>query len=632
MAIVLTMLFGIALMLGPPIADIMGHSLGPMMSSILMISGLIVSIFSGFLLILTKLWVKTKADEAFVRTGVGGEKAIIGGGAIVIPFLHEIVRVPLRQIKLEVKRNNEQAMITGDYLRCDIAAEFYLTVKKENEAVLAAAKTFGDKLSESGLSALKAQIEEKLVSVLRNVAATKPLKELNTNRDEFIREVSQQIAGDLKEDGLTLVTPTISALDQTSVEFMNDANVFDAEGKETIAKITEAAKTRRNILERNGEQDRKMQDVETKKKVLTMEQDQANAEARQKAEVLKIQATQQQEAREKQIEAQQIVELAEVQKAKMVEVENKRKESMVAVEDEKKQQAMEVAAQVRASAVAEAEANKAKKETEQATAEQARQAAQERIAMVKIEQDAERKKRQAVLHAEAAAEQKLIADMKAADAKAYTVEKDAEARKKAADADATAIKTKADAQKEAQIAQAEGQRAVEMIPVDVKKADVAAEKARVNDVTIPEMKARQDFGRMDIEFQLGQSQIEANKEVEIARAAASVEIGKKFEVKAYATMPQVASMMRSLMTGQTIAEGVNNLTENLDPKTVETATGILGAVKDQVSGLLGGGSGGSEAKTGTQPSTPAPPAVGPAGGSAKAARKVASTPPPKDGK
>lgn len=620
MAIVLVMLFGITLMLGPPIAEALSYGIGTMMSSILMIAGLAISIISGCLLILTKLWNKTKADEAFVRTGVGGEKAIIGGGAIVIPFLHEVVRVPLGQIKLEVKRNNEQAMITGDYLRCDIAAEFYLTVKKENSAVLAAAKTFGEKLAEPGLSALKAQIEEKLVSVLRSVAATKPLKELNTNREEFIKEVSKQVEGDLKEDGLTLVTPAISALDQTSIEFMSDQNVFDAEGKETIAKITEAARTRRNLLERAGEQDRKQQDVDTKKKVLAMEQDQADAVARQAAEVLKIQAEQQQEARQKQITSHQIVELAEVEKTKAVEVSKKQQEKAVDVAAQQKQQAIEVAERTKLEAIAEAETKKAGKETEQANAEKQRQSAQEQIKMVQIEQDAERKKRQAILVAEAQAEQKLIAEQKEADAKAYTIEKDAQARKTAADANAEAIRKKATAEKDAKLAEAEGQLAIEMIPVDVKGKIVKVETTRVQDVEIPQMKARQDFGRSDIEFQLGLKHIDANKQVEIARAAASVEIGKKFEVTALATMPQVAGLMRSIMTGKTIAEGINAATEGLDPSTVEIATGILGKARDTISGVLGGSKGDSVAKTGTEPSTPAPPAVGPA----KAAKKGAS--------
>ena len=43
--------------------------------------------FSTLLLIVTRLYVKTKASEAFVRTGMGGMKVIQDGGALVVPSI-----------------------------------------------------------------------------------------------------------------------------------------------------------------------------------------------------------------------------------------------------------------------------------------------------------------------------------------------------------------------------------------------------------------------------------------------------------------------------------------------------------------------------------------------------------------
>ena len=68
-----------------------------------MVSGLGISLVSGFLIALTKLYVKTTADEAFVKTGMGGQKVVQGGGAIIVPFIHEVTRVPLKVFKIEIR-------------------------------------------------------------------------------------------------------------------------------------------------------------------------------------------------------------------------------------------------------------------------------------------------------------------------------------------------------------------------------------------------------------------------------------------------------------------------------------------------------------------------------------------------
>lgn len=50
---------------------------------------------------LIKLYRTNTANEAFVRTGLGSEKVVTGGGAIVLPSpLHKITRVNLNSIQL----------------------------------------------------------------------------------------------------------------------------------------------------------------------------------------------------------------------------------------------------------------------------------------------------------------------------------------------------------------------------------------------------------------------------------------------------------------------------------------------------------------------------------------------------
>ena len=102
MVIGLMFLFGSLLVGGPIAANIADKSLGTTANLVLIGFGTVLILFSMIALIITRLYVKTKASEAFVRTGQGGKKVILDGGTLFIPFIHEIVRVSLRSLNLEI--------------------------------------------------------------------------------------------------------------------------------------------------------------------------------------------------------------------------------------------------------------------------------------------------------------------------------------------------------------------------------------------------------------------------------------------------------------------------------------------------------------------------------------------------
>src|SRR4051794_8984508 len=79
---------GLALMIGPYVVPVLGLSL--LTKLIFTVLGGVVTFLSLLLLIITNLFVKTQADQAFVRTGGGGPVVVIDGGIIVIPFLHVV--------------------------------------------------------------------------------------------------------------------------------------------------------------------------------------------------------------------------------------------------------------------------------------------------------------------------------------------------------------------------------------------------------------------------------------------------------------------------------------------------------------------------------------------------------------
>src|SRR5262245_65904480 len=91
------------------------------------------------------LYRRSSQEVAFVRTGLGGQKVVVNGGALVLPIVHEVIPVNMNTLRLEVKRGREQAIITKDRMRVDVVAEFYVRVQAEAAAIAAAAQTLGQR-------------------------------------------------------------------------------------------------------------------------------------------------------------------------------------------------------------------------------------------------------------------------------------------------------------------------------------------------------------------------------------------------------------------------------------------------------------------------------------------------------
>ena len=71
------------------------------------IAGIVLVVLIILGLILTRLYRRATKEVSFVRTGFGGEKVIMNGGALVLPVLHEIIPVNMNTLRLEVRRAAE---------------------------------------------------------------------------------------------------------------------------------------------------------------------------------------------------------------------------------------------------------------------------------------------------------------------------------------------------------------------------------------------------------------------------------------------------------------------------------------------------------------------------------------------
>ena len=198
----------------------------------------------GALMTYMSFYKRTAADMAFVRTGRGGNKVVLDGGAMVIPIFHRMLEINLRTMKLGVNPRGQNALITRDNLRANVLAQFYIRVQADEEHILNAARSLGE--SSVNAEAVEALVSEKLVSALRAIASQMDLFEIHTKRDEFAEKVKEHVKSDLEANGLLLESVTISELDQTDPGELSDNNVFDAQGKRKITEITAAAAVDRN--------------------------------------------------------------------------------------------------------------------------------------------------------------------------------------------------------------------------------------------------------------------------------------------------------------------------------------------------------------------------------------------------
>ena len=62
--------------------------------------GLVLLLIIG--LMLARLYKRASKEIGFVRTGFGGEKVVINGGALVLPVFHETMPVNMNTVRLAV--------------------------------------------------------------------------------------------------------------------------------------------------------------------------------------------------------------------------------------------------------------------------------------------------------------------------------------------------------------------------------------------------------------------------------------------------------------------------------------------------------------------------------------------------
>lgn len=427
---------------------------------VLIIAVLVIGLFVAF----SRFYRKVGPEEALVITGIQGLEVATGKGILVIPILHQADKMDLSVKRIEIARKGEVGLICRDNIRADIEVAFFVRVNNTAADIRNVAQSLGCKRA-SSREALVELFDAKFSEALKTVGKHFDFVELYNERDKFKEEILKIIGTDL--NGYVLDDCAIDYLEQTPLEKLSPTNILDAEGIKKITDLTAREHVLANHITREKEKTIKKQDVEAQETILELERQRVEAVEKQTREIASLTAREHAEARrvehEERLKAESArirtdeeLAIAEENKLRQVIVAEKSKQRTEAVENERveKDRLLEVTERARVVGLAEIDKDKAIEVEKRNIQEVIRERVIVERAVVEEEErikdthefaTADRLKQVTVTKAEMEAQENLVKEVKAAEAKKSSAELLAEKVIIEAEADKTATEKKSDA-------------------------------------------------------------------------------------------------------------------------------------------------------------------------------------------
>lgn len=451
---------------------------------------LIVVVLAIAIAVLARFYERATREVSLVKTGVGGRRIVMDGGVIAIPYFHQISRINMQSLRLEVQRGGESSLITKDRLRVDVGAEFHVSVLATEDGIARAAQTLGSRTFDA--AKLRELIEGKLVDALRAVAARFTMDELHENRGRFVAEVRESLLESLARNGLELDAVSLTALDQTPFKALDENNAFNAVGMRKLAEVIAKSKKERAEIDADAEVSVRKAAMEATRRKLQIELDEQAAQiaqvqqietlkAAQLAEVVQRKAESELASTRARIEMEQRIRTADLEREKLIREAEIAQAKALAEAEIARERDLALAEQQRQIAVAQQSQaeSQARAAADAARAESMRAA--EAVPTAKALAEAERRKAVALLAAQQEAEVAGTRARLAAATEVATAQDRATAKLKAAQAEAEAVALRAQATKQELLAQAEGRRALAEADnaLDERASALRAELAKV---------------------------------------------------------------------------------------------------------------------------------------------------------
>jgi uncharacterized membrane protein YqiK len=292
--------------------------------------------------VVTKFYRKVPQGTALI---INKRKEIVVNfrGGLVWPIVDKAEIMDISVKAIDVDRKGQDGLICQDNIRADIKVTFYVRVNATQEDVKMVAASVGCERA-SSRDTLEELFLAKFSEALKTVGKQMDFTELFTEREKFKEEILKVIGEYL--NGYKLEDVAIDYLEQTPKASLDPDNILDAEGIRKITDLTAAQAIETNRFERNKEATIRQEDVETREKILELDRQQADAEARQQreieslrarewAEAERVKAEEQLKARSAAIKTEEELAVAEENKARQVAVAEKNRERTIAVEEER---------------------------------------------------------------------------------------------------------------------------------------------------------------------------------------------------------------------------------------------------------------------------------------------------------
>ena len=380
-----------------------------------MVAAIVITIIAivAIFVILTALgYMKAPPDTAYIISGLGKKRILIGRAGWRIPFFTRVDKLSLRVMQVDVKTS--EAVPTNEFINVTVDGVANIKISSDPELLKRAAEALLG-MKQWDLVALVTQVLE---GNMREIVGSVGLKEMVQDRQGVAKKITENVVPDMEKLGIEVVNFNIQNFKDAAgtIENMGIDNVEQIRKNAQIAKAN--AQRDIAIATANAQQEANAVKVEAEKKIA--EQDAAlsvqQAEMKVKADTKKAEADAaysiQQENQRKTIEvAKTEADIARREKeAELAEKEIAIKERQLDADVRKKADALKYQAEK------EAEAE-----------------------LVKRQRDADAKKYEAI----------AAADAKRAEAEAlrFAMEQEAEGIRAKGLAEAEAIEKKAEAQK-----------------------------------------------------------------------------------------------------------------------------------------------------------------------------------------
>ena len=346
-------------------------------------------------------YLKAPPDTAYVISGLGKRRILIGKAGWRFPFLERVDKLPLNVMQVDVKTS--EAVPTNEFINVSVDGVANIKISSKPELLNRAAESLLG-LRQEAMVTLVTQVLE---GNMREIVGSVGLKEMVQDRQGVARKITENVVPDMEKLGIEVVIFNIQ-------NFKDAAGTIENMGIDNVEQIRKNAQ----IAKANAQRDIAI----------------ATAEAQQLANAVRADA-------EKKI-AVQNAELAMQQSEMLVRSDTKKAEAdaAYAIQQETQRKTIEIT---------KADADIARKEKEAVIADR-EIALQEKKLDAEIRKQADAKKYQAEKEAEA----QLIKRQREADAKKYEMAQQAEALR----IEAEAHKFQVEQQAAARRAEAEAMR------------------------------------------------------------------------------------------------------------------------------------------------------------------------------